>query len=465
MQQPSNKSEIKLFEAIICFIGIVFIIGFGLFKYKISLHILLIICVIWAGLFMYKGCKSFTSIRNAMNSGVQKALGSFYIFILIGIIISAFMQSGTIATLIYYGINILGASYFLPAGFILCSIMSVATGTSWGTAGTIGVVLMGIGSALGLPPAIVAGMVISGACFGDKMSPVSDTTNLAALTADTDLYKHIKSMLYSTIPTFIICIIIFWIISLNYSDNSIPQQEIATLKQSILNTYNINPVVLLPIIIMFALMILKVPAEPSMIIAIAVAVFISVVIQNANFTDALNNLHSGYKPNTGLKSLDDLLSRGGLKSMMWTFSMAFIALALGGILDKSGVIKKLIQGILKSVKSNVGLMTTTILSSILTNMMMGEAYLSIVLGGQLFKGKFKQQGLKKQMLSRTLEEGATLSSPLIPWTTAGAFFAGTLSLNSYEYIYFSFFNYLNPIISILLASIGFGVLKVKCLGK
>ena len=446
--------------SLLTFSAIIAVIGIGLFYLETSLHSLMLISLIIAGVSAFKLSEDgFTSIRNAMNGGITKALSALYIFILVGVLIAAFVQSGTVAALIFYGLEIISPTIFLPAGLVLCSFMSIATGTSWGTVGTAGVVLMGIGEVMGIPLPIVAGMVISGACFGDKMSPVSDTTNLAAMVSDTDLYSHIKSMLSTTLPAYLISLAVFTFVGLQYANQPLPTETLNLMLVGIENTYSISVICLLPFIIMLLMSLKKISAEVSMLSAAIVAVFIAIVFQGANLTTVLNSLYSGGSFETGIETLNNLFSRGGISSMMWTFSLAVMALALGGILSDFGFLRTLIATILIKVKRTSSLIATTIISCFIGNMTMGEAYMSIILGGQLYGKAYDDHGLDRKMLSRSLEEGATLTTALIPWTTGGAFFASTLGVDVLDYAPWALLNWINPLLSILLATLGIAVFR------
>jgi Na+:H+ antiporter, NhaC family len=446
-------------HSLLCFGGIILTVIAGLLWLGISLHSLLLIALVWVAIHSAVLGFGFTEIKSAMISGIEKGLGAMFIFFLIGVLIAAYIEGGTIGGLIYYGVDILHPSIFLPAGLVLCSLMSVATGTAWGTIGTIGVVLMGLGEALGIPLPLVAGMVVSGATFGDKMSPVSDTTNLAAMSADTDLYSHIKSMMYTTVPTYIICLILFTLVGLSYSDQTLSAQELMQLKHFLAIEFTINPLTLLPLLVLLVLSIKKAPAEISMLASVATAVVLAIAMQDRTVTAALNSLNGGYVADTGLERLDVLLTRGGIQSMMWTMSLALIALSLGGILDRAGFVRVLLSGLLIRIKRAASLVATTIGGCLIANISMGEGYLSIIFGGQIFKDSFEEQNLEKHMLSRCLEEGATCTTSIIPWTTSGAFITGALGMSPLEFGPWAFFNYLNPLLSIALAYMGFGIFR------
>jgi NhaC family Na+:H+ antiporter len=454
-----SHKEPGVLQSLVCFGGVIAIVIFGLLRLQIDLHSLLIIGLIWtAGHASSLGFR-FDSLKTAMSGGIEKGLAAIYIFVLIGVLIAALIAGGTVACLIHYGVDLLSPGLFLPAGLLLCSLMSLATGTAWGTIGTIGVVLMGLGEALEIPLPLVAGMVVSGASFGDKMSPVSDTTNLAAMSAETDLYAHIKSMLYTTGPSYVLALVAFTVVGLQYADQSLSAQNLVVLKEALASEFAIGVTALLPLVVLLVLSVRRVPAELSMLASVGVAVVLAVTVQGQGIVSVLNSLNTGYVSSTGLEQVDTLLTRGGVQSMMWTLSLALIALALGGLLDRAGFVRVLVSGLLARIKRSATLMTTTIAAGVVANMSMGEAYLSIIFGGQIFKESYEADGLERHLLSRCLEEGATLSTSLIPWTTSGAFCMGALGLSALEYAPWAFFNYINPLLSITLAYMGFGIFR------
>lgn len=452
-------------QAFITLATIIAVISVGLFFLQTSLHTLLLISLVIASLSACISGHDYYSIRGAMNAGISGALTAIYIFILIGVLIAAFIQSGTLATLIYYGIEFVSPALFLPAGLILCSLMSLATGTSWGTVGTIGVVLMGIGTTMGVPAPLVAGMIISGACFGDKMSPVSDTTNLAAMSSRVDLYDHIRSMLYTSGPAYVLSLVIFSILGMRYAQNQLPVDQLAVMQGALQDTFSISPFTLLPLVVMLGLSIFRVAPEPSMMIASAAAVMLAVLLQGQSLTAVLNSLYGGGNVRTGLESIDSLLGRGGILSMMWTLSLSLIALALGGILERGRFLRVLIHAIVGRIQRISTLVATTIFACFTGNMTMGEAYMSILLSGQLFSDAYDSKGVDRRVLSRSLEDGATLTTALIPWTTGGAFFASTLGVAVIEYAPWALLNWLSPLIAIVFVVMGIGLFGKKASGE
>ncbi len=449
-----------IWHAMICFAGVFLLISSGLFIFQLNLHILIFVALIWVSIHARWLGYSFTEIRCMMDSGIIKALPAIYIFLLIGMVVASFMQSGTIATLIYYGLDWLRPNIFLAAGLIVCSFMSIATGTSWGTVGTIGVVLIGIGDAMGIPLPLVAGMIISGATFGDKLSPISDTTNLAAMSAATSLYRHIGSMLYTTIPTFFLVLVIFIIWGMRYGDVNLPQEHIVAIRSALASAYQLDLwVTLLPLLLMLGLSIKRHSAEVSMTSSIVLAMLIAIVYQGKDGVEVINSLWLNSPGTTGIENIDALLGRGGIYSMAWTLLLSIMALALGGILHQSGFLRALLMYIIARIQRISTLIATTIAAGLIGNMAMGEAYISIILNCQLFRTAYQEKGLDSAILSRSVEEGSTLTAGLIPWTTAGTFYVATLGIPTLDYLPFALLNLLNPLVSIAMAIVGIGLLK------
>ncbi|MCC6916833.1 Na+/H+ antiporter NhaC [Nitrosomonas sp.] len=450
----------SFWQSAVCFTGVLLLIALGLFMFQISLHVLIFLALVWTGLHARRLGYPFIAIRGMMDEGITRALPAIYIFMLIGMVIASFMQSGTIASLLYFGLDWLDPALFLAAGFILCSLMSVATGTSWGTAGTIGVVLIGIGSAMGIPLPLVAGMIVSGATFGDKLSPISDTTNLAAMSAGTNLYRHIGSMLYTTLPTFMIVLSIFVVWGLRYGDHHLPQEHLTEIRSALADSFRVNgAVTLLPLLVMLGMSVRRHAAEVSMTCSILLALVIAVVYQDRNVIDVINALWQNSPGNTGIAGIDELLGRGGLFSMAWTLLLSVMALALGGILHHTGFLRVLLMKLIAPINRAGTLIAATITSGLAGNLVMGEAYISIILSCQLFRRVYQEKNLDPAVLSRSVEEGSTLTTGLIPWTTAGVFYAATLGVPTLDYAGYALLNLLNPLVSVVMATLGIGLLR------
>lgn len=460
---PKNEQTVQnpgAWHGSLCFLGIIVLIGTGLFWLEVSLHSLLFLCLIWAGANARWLGYDYRNIRQFMGQAIQRALPAIYIFLLIGMVIASFMHSGTIATLMYYGLAWLPAALFLPIGLLLCSIMSVATGTSWGTVGTLGIVFIGIGEAIGLPSGLVAGMVVCGATFGDKLSPISDTTNLAAMSAETDLYRHITTMLYTTVPTYLLALLIFTVLGVTTVNTGFSGTAIDEIRTALSTEYRLNPLLcLLPILTLAYLSYRRIAPEVTMAASVVVAIIVALIYQDGSLAEILNALWLNSPGNTGIASLDDLLGRGGMYAMSWTLILAIMALSLGGIMHGAGFLKAMLSGLISRVRRTSALIATTISTGVLGNMAMGEAYISIILNCQLFRDKYQAQKLDAAVLSRTVEEGSTMTTGLIPWTTAGAFYSATLGVAVLDYLPYAFFNYLNAVVAVAMAALGLGLLR------
>lgn len=447
--------------ALICCGGVLAIMIFSVFLLKIELHLALTLALIWAAFNVALIGYRFKDTKHLMNDGIIAAVGAIYIFMLIGVVIAALIESGTIAGIIVYALGVVDPRWFLPASLLVCSFMSLATGTSWGTVGTAGVVLVGLGEFIGIPAPMVAGAVISGALFGDKMSPLSDTTILAATAVGTEVGQHIRAMFYTTGPTYLIILIIFGFLSFNYGDVALSLEEIDALREPLLQQFSINILVFLPLLIIIVMSFMRMAAEPSMMAGTVVAVILAMFLQGREFSDILYSLQYGFVSDTGIASIDTLLTRGGLQSMMWTLSLALIALALGGILSGAGFLRVLVSGLIKRIRTATQLVTSTIVTCMLANMSMGENYLAIIFGSRIYKDTYKERGLHPRMLSRCVEEGATLSAGLIPWTTTGAFFSAALNVPTIQYAPWVLLSSFNIIVSIGLTALGKGIFTKK----
>lgn len=445
---------------VVCF-GTILILAGGIVVFEIGIHVLLLLALVLTGAVSYGYGHSTVHMIDGMKSSLSRATPAMVIFILIGTIMGAWIHSGTVPALIYYGLEFISTKYFLPMGLIICCMTSLATGTSWGTAGTVGLALMGIGIGLGMSPPLVAGMVISGAFFGDKLSPISDTTNLAAISADTNIYDHIVAMLYTTVPAFLISLILFTFLGFGHTgETGINLQQVAQIQSVLDETFNLNVVVLLPMAALLFMMIIKISAIPAMITATFLATIVSMIFQDSSLSEALTAINYGYTGESGISIVDSILLRGGIQSMMWTFSLAFLALCLGGVLEKVGYLTVLVEKIVAKIRSAANLVTLVIGTTFLSNVAMGSPYMSIILNGSIYREIFDEAGLERRMLSRLLEEGGTQTSALIPWTTAGAFMAGTLGVPTLSYLPYVFLNLINPMLSIVLAYMGIFIFRV-----
>ena len=438
-------------------IAIAFLL-FGVVVLEYDIHIILLIDLVFICLMSATLGYSFNDLVECMKKTLGQSMSAMIIFIFIGIIVASWIFSGTVPTLIYYGLQYLTPKFFLPLGLILCSVVSLSIGTSWGTLGTMGLAMMGIGAGMGIPAPLTAGMVISGSFFGDKMSPMSDTTNLAPAASGTTLYEHINAMWQTTIPAYIITLVLFTIIGLSYQSGDVDQSTIALFSETLAGRFVIHPVLLVPVVVLLALNLLHFPAIPGMVLGSLLAVILACVVQGTPLKEVILGLNYGYVEPTGVELVDTLLLRGGVQGMMYTFSLSCIAISFGGVLEQVGYLHKIIEVVVSRVKSDRLMVPLVIASTTLGNVSMGEVYLSIVVNGNLYREAFQERGIRLNMLSRLLEEGGTLTQVFVPWSTSGVFIAATLGVTAGEYWKFALFNYINPLLSIVLALFGVFIL-------
>lgn len=403
---------------------------------------------------------AFEEVEEMMYKGIRHALPAIVIIILVGLIIGSWIGSGVVATMIYYGLQLIDPRYFLTVVVILCGIVALAIGSSWSTMATVGVASMGIGISMGISPGMVAGAVICGSYFGDKMSPLSDTTNLASGLSGVDLFDHIKHMLYTTIPALIITLIAFFFIGQRFGAKHFDTKNIDKILHTMQDQFIITPWLLLIPLIVIALVVVKVPAIPAIVVGIILGFFAQIFIQGGSLTEALTALQTGYTIDSGNKLVDELFNRGGLESMFYTISLTLVAMTFGGVLEYSGMLAALISVILKFAKSTGSLIASVIVSCIGTNFTCSEQYISIIVPSRMYASTFKEKGLHPKNLSRALEDGGTLTSVFAPWNTCGVFIASTLGVSVMEYAPYAILNYTVPIISIIFGYIGFKIIKL-----
>lgn len=460
----------------------------------IDIHITLIFGAIIATFYGIVVLKyDYETLEKGIIDGIMTGMQANLILMTVGCLIGTWIVTGVVPSMIYYGLSILSPSIFLLATLVICSIVSLATGTSWGTSGTVGIALMGIALGLGIPAPLTAGIVISGAYFGDKMSPLSDTTNLAPAVAGTDLFQHIRAMVWTTGPTYLIVAAITIVIGFRYGGGELDYAKIQALQTLLAAEFWISPVTLLAPAVVIGLSAMRKPAIPSLWAGVAVALVFG-IFQNVgsgdlvgaigNLVDIMNNGYSpalsaelaeaegealaallasnglGLLPEIALEAANDiveLMARGGLQSMMWTISLIICAFTFGSVMETIGCLKVMLEAIMKKVKGVGGMVTAVILSCFVSNVFLGDQYLSIAMPGRMFKSAFDEAGLHPRMLSRSLEDSGTLVSVLIPWNTCGAYHFSVLGVPTLEYAPYAFLNYLNPIVAIALTYMGIGI--------
>ncbi|MDN3554378.1 Na+/H+ antiporter NhaC [Halomonas maura] len=393
---------------------------------------------------------------------IHVSLPSVSVLICVGMIIGVWIASGTVPTLIYYGLTLLSPTIFLAAAMLLCSVVSVSLGTSWGTVGTVGLALMGIGAGFEIPVYWTAGAVVSGAFFGDKISPLSDTTNLAPAVTGTDVFSHIKNMMPTTIPSMLIAFAIYLAAGFTLiDDGGASFERIEAITAALQANFIISPWLLLPALLVIVLAVKRMPPIPSLFAGALAGAVTAMVAQGVGVHDLLTYANSGYAIETGVAAMDSLLNRGGIQSMMWTISLILIALGFGGALEKTGCLEAIIRAIMTKVHSFKGVQTIASLTSMSTNLVAGDPYLSIALPGRMYAPIYRGMGYSTLNLSRAIEEGGTLMSPLIPWNAGGAFVISALGLGIADgnvenllYIPLAFACWISPVIGILYAQTG-----------
>lgn len=433
---------------------------FTIIKLEQEPHIPLVIGTITAALVALKFGHTWKDIEEMMYKGIKLALPAIIIIMLVGLTIGAWIGSGVIATMIFYGLKIINPSFFLVTIAIICAIVSTATGTSWGTIGTIGVAGLGIGLSMGIPGAMIAGAVISGSYFGDKMSPLSDTTNLAAGLTSTDLFEHIKHMLYTTVPALVIALIVYAILGRRFATTEASAADIDQIIAVLQDNFILSPWLLIIPLVVIVLVVRKVPAIPALVVGILLGYVAQIVVQGGSASFALEALQSGYIIDSGNAMVDELFNRGGMESMMYTVSLAIVAMTFGGVLEYSGILRTLIDQLLKIVKSTGSLITSTIGAAFFTNLTCSEQYISIILPARMYDKAYSERALASKNLSRAIEDGGTLTSVFVPWNTCGVFIYGTLGVHAFSYAPYAVLNFTVPLLSILFAYTGFTIMKL-----
>lgn len=449
-----NIRKPYFYEAMLSFVFLIVVMGIGIARFGSDPHIPMLIGTAFSAVIALKIGYSWKTIEEGMFEGIRQALQAIVILAIIGVLIGVWLLSGVVPTMIYYGLKILTPQIFLVATVLICSITSLATGTSWGTAGTIGIALMGIAHGLGIPAPIAAGAVISGAYFGDKMSPLSDTTNLAPAMAGTDVFTHVKFMIKPTFLAYSITLVVFAVVGLRFGGSEVDFSAIQNMREALEASFVLSPILLLPPITVIFLISRKVPAIPGIFIGIVLGALMAPVFQGADFGEILSSSYSGFVSETGIESIDDLLSAGGLTNMMYSISLTLIAMMFGGIMEKTGQLEVVVNRLLSRVKSVTGLIALTIATCIGSNMTMPEQYIAIVVPGRMYAPAYREKGLHPKTLSNALESAGTLTSALVPWNTCGAFLYAILGVPTLLYAKWAVFNYLMPIVVILLSLVG-----------
>ncbi|SDB42878.1 transporter, NhaC family [Flavobacteriaceae bacterium MAR_2010_188] len=470
-QKIVDNTELNLWEALIPVIALVIMLFYNVFfvfgddALSGSNQFILLLGAAVAAIVGFFNKVSFDRMMEEVAENVKSTTGAILILLMVGSLAGTWLISGIIPTMIYYGLQILNPTIFLAASVVICAIISIATGSSWTTSATVGIALVGIGETLGISMGMTAGAVLSGAYFGDKMSPLSDTTNLAPAMAGSDLFTHIRYMAFTTVPTILVTLVVFVIIGLNLDTNGTP--NVSDKLTAIDAAFNISPwLFLVPVAVI--LMILK---KTSPLIALLIGTLlggVAAIIAQPNIVatiaeaDSLT-FSSAYKGvmqamtvdvsvETSSAELNDLFSAGGMSGMLGTIWLIICAMVFGGVMDAIGALSRITKSLLTLAKSTFGLFASTVASCLALNVTASDQYLAIVVPGKMFKQAYKDRGLAPENLSRTLEDSGTVTSVLVPWNTCGAYQSGVLGVSVSEYFFFAIFNWLSPIMTLIFAA-------------
>lgn len=466
------KRKPTLLEAFIPIVIMLLLLSIGYGVYGLSPEPLLILASIFAGFIALRVGVKWDEMMLGIREKLDMAMPAILVLISIGILIGTWVISGTIPMMIYYGLELINPRFIVLIAFVVSAIISIVTGTSWGSAGTVGVALMGIATGLGASLPATAGAVVAGAYFGDKLSPLSDTTNLAPIAAGSELYEHIKHMLYTTIPAAVISMIVYTIVGFNLPAESVATPEtMNAMLQSLSEMFNWNLLLLLPPVIVLYGSIRKKPTLPTIIFSSIVAGILAKFYQGFSASDVFASTVTGFdvaminKPGFDSKSVmsevTDLVNQGGMQSMTSVILIAFSAFAFAGIITKAGALDVIMDALLKIVKKTGDLILSTVVSCLTMALVTGNSYLSIIVPGELFKDTYKKKKLHAKNLSRTLEDSGTVVVPLIPWSSAGVYMAGVLGVSTISYAPWAILCYSGFVIAIILGYTGIGIEKIE----
>lgn len=459
MNETTKTKQANPVAATVSLVAIVATIVVGIkmgFGAQMSVFAAAIVSVIAALLMKAK----WADIQKAGMENIANYNMAFVILTMVGILIATWLIGGTLPSLIYYGLELISPRAIVPLAFILCSVTSVCTGTSFGCIATMGLALYGIGINLGIPSGVIAGAVVSGAYFGDKMSPMSDTTNLAPAMAETDLYSHIGSMLYTTAPATLVCIVLYYIIGAKYAQDAYDAAAVQLMQETLAANFSIRFVCLVPLIMILVLAILKVPSIMAMGITAVVSVILAMATQGAGLSAIMSAAMNGYVSNTGVAMVDTILTRGGIKSMAGTFALLLFAGFMAGPMSAAGILDAFVAILMKVVKSVRSLVVSTLIFGWGIIVLTGNQMMGIVIPGKAMGKIYDELDVHRKVLSRSLEDSATISAAIVPWSTAAAYIMGVLGVGT-EYIPYALLCYVVPVFSILCAFTGFGIWNSK----
>lgn len=449
MKEKKVFTQCSVPGAIIMVVFMVVAVMVGVSILKIDLIIAMLASIFVAIIILMLQGAKWQLFEDSIAEAGRIATSPSLILLVVGCLIATWMACGTIPSIISWGLHIINPKFFLVTAFLMCAIVSTMIGSSISTVATIGIALVGMGEVMGINVAMIGGAIVSGSYFGDKMSPMSDTTNLAPAVSEANIFDHIKSMMYTTVPAAIICIILFTVLGFGSGNGTSTSAEIEEMLGLLDQHFNISIICIIPPILILVLNFMKIPALPALMINILVSSIIACTIQGENFMSIMNLLYEGPTTDFGNAAVNRLLQRGGATYMFWVVVVGILSVAFGVILEKAGVFKSFIEKIAFATKTEGRLQCTTILSCILVNILTGEQYMSIVLPGKMYVEEYKKKQLLPQVLSRALEGGGTVVAPLIPWNQGGLNCTRLMGISTYQYFPFAFLCWLLPVIEIV----------------
>ena len=476
----SKNKELSIFEALIPVVALILMLFYNVFfvfgdnALNGSNQFILLLGAAVAAIVGFFKKTSYSQMLNEVSENLESTTGALLILLMVGALSGTWLVSGIIPTMIYYGLQLLNPTFFLVATVIICAIISIATGSSWTTSATVGIALIGIGETLGISLGMTAGAVLSGAYFGDKMSPLSDTTNLAPAMAGAELFTHIKYMAITTVPTFIITLLLFFIIGLNIEVSGTP--NVSDKLEAISNAFNISPWWMLVPLAVVVLIVKKTPPLVALLAGTLLAALTSVLAQpqilmsiaetdSYNFETAYKGVMQSITVETAVETtsadLNDLFSSGGMQGMLDTIWLIICAMVFGGVMDAIGALSRISKALLSLATSTFGLFASTVASCLALNVTASDQYLALVIPGKMFKKAYKDKGLAPENLSRTLEDSGTVTSVLVPWNTCGAFQSSVLGVSVADYFLYAFFNWISPFLTLLIARLSFKIKQLK----
>lgn len=436
-------------------------LSISVIKFEADPHIPLFLSTIVAVIIAIKLGHNWSDIEKSIFKTIMLSLQAILILMIIGTLMGTWLAGGIVPTMIYYGLEIISPAYYLLAACVICCIVSMAAGNAWSAAGTVGIALMGIGQGLGVPLPMVAGAIVSGVYFGDKMSPLSETTNLAPAVVGIGLFEHIRNMVYTTGPALMIALILYGILGIKYFGEGSRVNDVDLIQNILTNEFVISPLLLIPPLLIIVILVLKIPAIPGLTIGAIVGALCALFVQGTGAKDVIAAMHTGFTADTGNVITDELLNQGGIENMMGMIALVLIAMSFGGVLEKAQILETIVEVLVKKVERTGSLVATTVVTCFSANAVGCEQYMSIIIPGRMYLSEYKKRGLHPKVLARTLEDAGTMSSPLIPWTTCGVFMLGVLGVSAFEYAPYAFLAWISPIIAILYAYLNIKIDRIS----